>query len=181
MEVSNLKGISYPFQKELENLAQIEVSLSSSMEGWSKCFLRKNIERKVSLALISYINWRYYNWTVHRIQMFNNYKYYCYRTNIIRTPLDQIIRVYSFIFLSNQTFLCSTIITFNSAWIIYKQFRRSCGIFGSNQSVIIIFYPPSVSRSSSTSLIFHSTRRPFPSTFVEYSPGRWTFSVYLLK
>lgn len=131
--------------------------------------------------LISYINWRYYNWTLHRIQMFNNYKYYCYRTNIIRTPLDQIIRVYSFIFLSNQTFLCSTIITFNSAWIIYKQFRRSCGIFGSNQSVIIIFYPPSVSRSSSTSLIFHSTRRPFPSTFVEYSPGRWTFSVYLLK
>lgn len=131
--------------------------------------------------LISYINWKYYNWTLHRIQMFNNYKYYCYRTNIIRTPLDQIIRVYSFIFLSNQTFLCSTIITFNSAWIIYKQFRRSCGIFGSNQSVIIIFYPPSVSRSSSTSLIFHSTRRPFPSTFVEYSPGRWTFSVYLLK
>lgn len=145
------------------------IEMFSEKEHWKKSIL------------ISYINWKYYNWTLHRIQMFNNYKYYCYRTNIIRTPLDQIIRVYSFIFLSNQTFLCSTIITFNSAWIIYKQFRRSCGIFGSNQSVIIIFYPPSVSRSSSTSLIFHSTRRPFPSTFVEYSPGRWTFSVYLLK
>lgn len=85
---------------------------------------------------------------------------------IIYTPLARIIHVYSFIFLSN----ISTIITFSSAWTIYKQLWRSCGIFGSNQSFIIIFYPPSVSRSSSTSLIFHSTRRPFPSTFVEYSP-----------
>lgn len=65
--------------------------------------------------------------------------------------------LFSLIFLSIQIFLCSTIITFSSAWIIYKQFWRSCGIFGSNQSFIITFHPPSVSRSSSTSLIFHST------------------------
>lgn len=79
---------------------------------------------------------------------------------------------FSLIFLSNQIFLCWTIITFSSAWIIYKQFWRSCGIFGSNQSFIITFHPPSVSRSSSTSLIFHSAPRPFSSTFVEYSPPR---------
>ena len=137
------------------------------LKGWSQCFLRKNIERK-SLILISYINWRY---IIERIQMFNNYKY-C-RADIIRVVkwiiwLNYSI-TYSFIFLSNQIFLRS--LHLNSAWIINKQFWRSCGIFGSNQSVIIIFYPPSVSRSSSTSLIFHSARRPFPSTSVEYSPG----------
>lgn len=52
--------------------------------------------------------------------------------------------LFSLIFLSIQIFLCSTIITFSSAWIIYKQFWRSCGIFGS----VLYYYLPSPIRFS---------------------------------
>lgn len=104
--VSNLEGISYPFQKKLENLLQV---------WWSQCFLR-NIERKVALILICWYKLK----IIERLNygtLSNEFK--CSTiinivNDIIRvvkwiiyTPLARIIHVYSFIFLSNQIFLRS--------------------------------------------------------------------------
>lgn len=137
--------------------------ISRSMKGW--CFLRNK-----NLTSISYINWRYCKCST--------IKYV-----VAELFLLLLIELFAYTLLPHFSLHSniSTIITFSSAWIIYKQFWRSCGIFGSNQSFIITFHPPSVSRSSSTSLIFHSAPRPFPSTFVEYSPRQGISSIYLLK
>lgn len=109
------------------------------MKGW--CFLRNK-----NLTSISYINWRYCKCST--------IKYV-----VAELFLLLLIELFAYTLLPHFSLHSniSTIITFSSAWIIYKQFWRSCGIFGSNQSFIITFHPPSVSRSSSTSLIFHST------------------------
>lgn len=143
------------------------VFVSLSLEAWKDDVFW---ETKKNLTSISYINWRYCKCST--------IKYV-----VAELFLLLLIELFAYTLLPHFSLHSniSTIITFSSAWIIYKQFWRSCGIFGSNQSFIITFHPPSVSRSSSTSLIFHSAPRPFPSTFVEYSPRQGISSIYLLK